>query len=254
MKKLIPTMIVFFFCNVFAAFSRASEIIIDTQDDRIVECTITVPEGEGPFPALIIAPGQGYHRKLPIFTDLAVQAKAASVILFSFDWNYQRASMTPSPGGLREVTDMEAVISYVRKDIRVKQKELFIAGKSFGSVIAHMVFEKDSSLAGLILYTPLIGDEKAGKKYYKKLFKGDRPVSIVVGDRDALCPLNCLYKTLGDGGSIATVYVTGGDHSFNIGDFKDPKYAVANGANVKAANCAAIHRLLLMINANGRLQ
>lgn len=75
----------------FCAFAMAvdySETVIKTVDNRPVKARIYMPAEKTISPAVIIAPGQGYHQGLPIIEGLAGMLARNGMIAVSFDWYF----------------------------------------------------------------------------------------------------------------------------------------------------------------------
>ena len=68
-----------------------------------------MPPGPGPFPALVLAPGQRYHMRLPIAEQLASQLVPRGIAVFRFDWS--------GPG--MEADVLRTMLALVRNDPRV---------------------------------------------------------------------------------------------------------------------------------------
>ena len=82
----------------FAASVETTQV--KTPRGASVNVAINVPDSSvaGKRPAVIIAPGAGYHMDLPIIKDLAEKLAAAGVLAFRFDWNYYATD--PAKGSL----------------------------------------------------------------------------------------------------------------------------------------------------------
>lgn len=198
-----------------------------------------IPAGEGRFPTLVLAPGQGYHRGLPLLAQLGVRARAQGLAVFTFDWAYRAAGGEPSEDLEREAGDLEAVLTWARQHPRVDPDRLFVGGKSLGSMVAYRVFRSQPGLAGLMLWTPVCAtrDGEGAAQRYPGIEDEARPVGVFLGDRDPLCPLPELYDWLDDTSGQVAVQVHAGDHSLNLGRWDDPALA-----RLHAGNRAAAHR------------
>ncbi|MCU0612365.1 MAG: alpha/beta fold hydrolase [Candidatus Eisenbacteria bacterium] len=215
---------------------------ITSGDGRIVECSVFLPAGAGRVPCLVMAPGRGYHKDRPIFTDLAGQASAAGFAVFTFNWHYYSHGQEPSEDLGRELADLRAVVAHARSHPRVDGDRLVIGGKSMGSAIAADVFASDDSLAALILLTPVIPNEEAVAQNYPGLLTEKRPTLVVLGESDeGSCPLKVLYATLAQAVRPVPVVVVGGDHGLNIGSPEDP----ATVPNIAVANAAIVQWMRL---------
>jgi acetyl esterase/lipase len=134
----------------FAASVETTQV--KTPRGASVNVAINVPDSSvaGKRPAVIIAPGAGYHMELPIIKELAEKLVAAGVLAFRFDWNYYAtdpAKGQSSAGLSKELEDMQSVVNLAKADARVDAGQIIIAGKSMGSVVAFNVFIRDRCLA-----------------------------------------------------------------------------------------------------------
>lgn len=214
-----------------AQASTVESATATTIDGRRISVQINVPElADAKAPALVIAPGAGYHMDLPLIKELAEKAASNGVVAYRFNWEY----FTREPRGEAsddlevEIKDMQAVIALARSDARVNPARLLVAGKSLGSLVAYPVFLRDPSLSKLALLTPVCtytpkGGEPAftGDENYPGLSKVERPVFFASSDRDPLCKPAHLERLLG---ARFPFSVVGGDHSWNVvPDFNDPR-------------------------------
>jgi len=218
-----------------------------TADKREVEASFYKNSSDKKSPALLICPGQGYHRNLPLITEMAQMACKAGFNVLAIDWCYFTNKSKPSADLANESADLQAGIDYLLNSALCDTANLYLAGKSFGSVIAYDAFLNNSNLKGLFLFTPLIRDQKSYKECYPDLNKQTRPISFIVGNSDSdNCPLDTLYKAAADFRSNVNLVVVGGDHGLNIGDFRDEKYIPLNNENINNAVCAAVLRLKVL--------
>jgi predicted alpha/beta-hydrolase family hydrolase len=243
----------------FAASVETTEV--KTPRGASVKVAINVPDGpaSGKRPAVLIAPGSGYHMELPIIKELAEKLAATGIIAFRFDWNYystdpQRGQS--SAGLAKELEDMQSVISFVKAEARVDPAQIILAGKSMGSVVAFNAFIRDRSAKAAVLLTPLCSattDESGnpiasprpvGLQNYPTLIDLTKPVVVALGNADAACTLPNLFDWLkASKGNVATV-VVGGDHGLNIvsSNVEDPR----NAANISASVQIVSHWIKLI--------
>lgn len=239
--------------------SLANEIQIETPRGDKLEANLSLPNGQGPFPVLIIAPGQGYHKDLPIPVELSAAALKQNYITLRFNWKYQTDGGSPSVDFKNEIEDLESVITYARSLKNSDQNKILMAGKSLGTVVSYEVFQKDQSLHSLYLLTPICtqywnerGEEvppfPTMEKYYPLLKTEKRPVHITVGDKDRLCELKMLYEFLSQTDRAPTLSIVGGDHGLNLGPWNDPNFHKPNRLNRKVAIDGNIHWMKLNLD------
>lgn len=187
--------------------------------EREVRAVVHVPDVIPPsvVPALVIAPGQGYHMELPLVRELYDRVVSEGWAAARFDWSFhtQRRD-APAPPYAAEVEELQAVIDHVRGLTGVDRSHFYIAGKSLGSGIALERAASDPSIRGVVLLTPPIHSPKPEYKMgtiRPRLEKLRQPSLIVVGERDPLCELGRLYGLLTGLPHAPNLAVVGGDHS-----------------------------------------
>lgn len=178
------------------------------------------PAGEGRFPAVVLAPGQGYHMGLPAMEALSRALMQQGVAVFRFNWSCFSAEPKgqPSDDLSRELQDLQAVLAAARRHARVMPENVSVAGKSLGSVVAWQTLAADAQLRGALLLTPICsrvprGDtppRNATGQNYPPLAQERRPTLWVAGDRDPLCATSVLYRFVGTQAQNARVAVVGG--------------------------------------------
>jgi predicted alpha/beta-hydrolase family hydrolase len=185
--------------------------------------------------AVVLAPGQGYHRELPILRRSAEALASAGFVAVRFDWAYTATKGKPSADASAEREDLEAAIAHARGLPGVTK--VVLGGKSLGSSVAFArALEKSDDLVGLILLTfpihepggrPIEGVERFGELAV--------PTLVVQGDRDPLGSLPALYDVASKTKNPPRLVVVPGDHSFA------EKPDEAKGAeNVEAAARAVV--------------
>lgn len=221
----LRTSFYFLLLNCFAAlFAHAEELTIPSKHAGVVSVLADFPSGDGPFPAIVLAPGQGYHMRLPALTEPAKMLVANGVAVFRFNWAYFTAQPkgNPSDDLAKELQDFQAVLGIVRSHPRVLPNSVMVGGKSLGSVVAWQALEADASFRAGVFLTPICSRVTKGEtvprsvadEYYPGITKEARPILFVSGDRDPLCSSTLLYQFAAKGTSSTRVAVVGGDHSF----------------------------------------
>ena len=90
-------------------------------------------------PCLIIAPGNGYHKDLPIITDLAQQANEAGFITMRFNWTPRDPKLNDSEYNQIRYADILRMVDTMRAVSSADTSNIFISGKSLGSIYAYNV-------------------------------------------------------------------------------------------------------------------
>src|SRR6218665_365978 len=147
-----------------AAPAIAAELSATTTRGTRIEVLGDLPAGRGPFPALVLAPGQGYHKGMPVLDQLARTLVARQVAVYRFDWAYfsRTPRGRPSEGLALELEDMQAVIALARAEPRVAGARIAVGGKSLGSLLAWRALQADPALTAALLLTPVCSRVPAG--------------------------------------------------------------------------------------------
>ena len=161
-----------------------------------------LPPGPGPFPALVFAPGQRYHMRLPIPVQLARHLVLRGIALFRFDWS--------TPGA--EADDFRAMLALVRKEPRVDPRNIWVGGKSLGTVEAWQLLGVEPALCGAVLLTPLCSPPDGEYAPYPGIESEWRPLLLLSGDQDRLCEPAALYRFAASAAGAVRVNVISGGH------------------------------------------
>jgi dienelactone hydrolase len=178
-----------------------------------LEVMVNLPDGQGPFPALVLAPGNRYHMRQPILAESARAAAAAGVAMFRFDWAHrmQGHAGTASQDLDGEAQDMAAVLALATGHAQVDRGLVFVGGKSVRSVVAWRLFAQRPALRGAVLLTPLVSAAD-GARHYPGLQRERRPVLMVAGDADPLCDLETVRRLRAGAARPVTLEVVAGNH------------------------------------------
>ncbi|MFZ6686509.1 dienelactone hydrolase family protein [Undibacterium sp. SXout11W] len=175
------------------------------------------PLGPGPFPAVIIAPGIRYPMDGSIFKELVRIFVEKGLVVARLNWFFyleDPVTGMPSENLQTELAELRALSATLRMDKRVNATQIFVLGKSLGSVIAWRAFCADKDLLGAILLTPLCATEE--EKHYPLLATEARPVLLIAGDNDPHCKLALVNQlAIGLGGKTALKLVAG-NHNLEL--------------------------------------
>lgn len=234
-------------CCSFEAAAITAESTLATPRGAIVELLVDIPDGAGPHAALVLAPGQGYHARLPLMDRLAKDLVIRGVAVVRFNWAYfakDPKTGKPTDDLSTEIEDMQTVLAATKKLPRLDPNRLAVGGKSLGSLVSWQVFRDDASLRAGALLTPVCtnyqsdGKNDATLHNYPKLNANTRPLLLVSGDSDPLCPNRYLYSAAATIASGARVVVPGGNHNFATKEGPDPK--LESDANTDVAVRATV--------------
>ena len=217
----------------------------DSKEGFAQDMSIDVPLGDGPFPCVIICPGRGYHKDLPLIKDLASQAMKAGFVAMRFNWSFFIDGTNPSSDGQKEMGDVERVLQYAKQVPQIDQNRIYLAGKSLGSLYAYAAFQEHPEVKGCLLLTPIIPDSTAGADYYPGLQDEYRKLVFILGSEDIYnCRLNSLYHYLAGSKVPIPVVVLAGGHSFNqAGESKDKTLLEIDEYNLQQAVNASLYWL-----------
>ncbi len=229
----------------FIQTTSADEIRVKTARGIILEAVVDFPDGKGPFPTLVLAPGQAYHLGLPVIAQTAHKLVEQGFAVYRFNWAYytrdQRAGQ-PSDDLAAELQDLLAVVDFARADSRVDRSRLAVGGKSLGSVVAWQALAKDKAIRAGLFLTPVcsqgvlkdVSAEIAAAQNYPGISIEKRPIALVSGDQDPLCSAALLYRFASSAAGLARVAVVGGDHGFGNRSLNGPSADAARDRNVSA--------------------
>ncbi len=129
--------------------------------------TLTLPRGDGPFPAVVLVHGSGpADRDETIgpnkpLRDLAwgLASRGIAVLRYEKRTRYYQKRVAQLVGDsltvdLEAVDDAVAAVSFLRRATRVDSMAVFVAGHSQGALLAPRIAVRSPRLAGLVLLAP----------------------------------------------------------------------------------------------------
>lgn len=223
---------------------------VETPRGVVLDVISDIPEGRGPFPAVVLGPGAAYPMALPALEQPARQLVERGVAVFRFNWAYYTndpQTGRPSKDFVLEVEDMAAVLSKARSDPRIAADKLFVGGKSLGSIVAWKVLQSNKELKGALLLTPICSGVTDGSSApaptgdagYPGVASEIRPLAFILGEQDPLCATPLLYRFAAGTGSRSRVAVVSGDHAFQIPGLAGSAAAEATLRNARLAGLFA---------------
>ena len=246
MRFLNPAFLATLLLMSSAALADSEKTTATTSDGRTVQVQINQPDSlfrHGP--TVVLAPGAGYHMDLPLLKELAESLAQQGYIVFRFNWNYftSEPQGEPSRDGEKEVLDMQAVLALARQDLRVDDARILVAGKSLGSRISYLVYQRAPALKALALLTPVctsMYDDNdnlrpvplpSGEVNYPGLATLGRPVLFATSDSDPNCQLTMLIDFLKPFEGRYPMTIVGGNHSWDVVKGVDDATNARNQAN-----------------------
>ena len=215
--------------------SAADPIRITTPRGAPIAIIAEKPAGKGPFPAVVLASGSGYHMRQPVLAETAAALLAQGVAVYRLDWAYRVAGsdfFKQPKDRLAEIEDLNTALALARKDPDIDKSRIAVAGKSLGSIIAWRVLRNDPDLRGALLLTPVCArpnEPEAAVANYPAIADEKRPLLWLLGDADAACPTATLYRFVADTGAStdASIVVIDGDHGFEAPQYSERNIALA---------------------------
>ena len=176
-----------------------------------LEGILSVPEGVGPFPAVVVCHphplygGDMYNNVVSVVSVALVQA---SIVALRFNFRGVGGSQGEYGGGIGEQEDVEAAISYVATRDKVDAARIGLAGYSAGAGFSMLVGCKDKRVKALAAISPPLA------MFDFECLKGcAKPKILVCGERDDFTPVDRFTEfcqSLSDPKEFATI--AGVDH------------------------------------------
>jgi dienelactone hydrolase len=224
--RLIKRLIMMVLCAGFSTVSLSQSLNVTTPRGDVLQVIADFPAGSGPFPAVILAPGQGYHMALPAMSETARTLVESRIAVFRFNWFYfskDEKNGAPSTNLTAEVEDMTAVLNHVRRDARVAKDKIVVGGKSLGTLVAWQLLQQNKDIKAGFFLTPVCeravnastkGESPAAENY-PALNAETRPLAFIAGEIDPVCKAKSLYRFVADASNNVRVAVIGGNHGFS---------------------------------------
>ncbi len=137
------------------------EVVVGAGTEWDLPGTLTLPQGAGPFPAVVLLHGSGPHdRDESIgpnkpFRDIAegLASRGIAVLRFEKRTRHHAAKMADAPITVREevLDDALAAINLLRKTPGIDPKRVYVLGHSLGALMAPKLATLDPQLAGIIV-------------------------------------------------------------------------------------------------------
>jgi uncharacterized protein len=190
---------------------------VRVDDTHAVTVTVQKPRGfdVARGTTVILGHGAGADMTSPFLRFFADGLRAAGHAAVRFNFPYrEEGKRAPNPRRLLEAT-YRAVLAAVHKS---HAGPIFIGGKSMGSRMATYLAAAGEDVAGLaLLGYPLHPAGKPEKIRHDHFPDLRVPALFLSGDRDPLCDLALLRRSLRSYGGEATLSVVeGGEHSFKV--------------------------------------
>lgn len=125
--------------------------------------TLTLPTGDGPFPAVVLVQGSGPQDQDETigpnkpFKDLAWGLASRGIVVFRYTKRTQKYTVQSSDDPVRltvedeTISDARAAVALVAKQPKVDPKQVFLLGHSLGAYLAPRIATGDAQLAGIVM-------------------------------------------------------------------------------------------------------
>jgi len=154
----------------------------------VLEGILAIPEGAGPFPAVIVChphPLYGGSMDNNVVYNISETSIQASLASFKFNFRGVGRSQGEFGQGIGEREDVEAAISFVSTLKEVDSKRIGLAGYSAGAGFAFPVGFNDDRIKALAAVSPPIPMFD-----FDFLKSCPKPKLLISGSRDDLIPIN----------------------------------------------------------------
>ena len=140
---------------------KTENIVLNEGTKYPLKGILTLPEGEGKFPAVVLVHGSGSSnmdekvQKLTPFKDLAEGLAKQGIASIRYD----KRSFAHGFKMIKElitvkeetIDDAVAAAEFLRRDARIDGSKIFIAGHSMGAMLSPRIDAEGGNFAGLIL-------------------------------------------------------------------------------------------------------
>src|SRR5271155_2127268 len=125
--------------------------------------TLTVPTGDGPFPAVVLVQGSGPQDQDETigpnkpFKDLAWGLASRGIVVFRYTKRTQKYTVQSSDDPMRmtvedeTISDARAAVALLAAQPKVNPKQVFLLGHSLGAYLAPRIATGDSQIAGIAI-------------------------------------------------------------------------------------------------------
>ena len=125
--------------------------------------TLTVPVGNGPFPAVVLVQGSGPEDQDETigpnkpFKDLAWGLASRGIVVFRYTKRTEKYTVQSSDDPIHmtvedeTISDARAAVALMSKQPKVDPKQVFLLGHSLGAYLAPRIATGDAEIAGIVM-------------------------------------------------------------------------------------------------------
>lgn len=191
------------------------------------------------LPAVVLAPGSGYHMRLPVLESLSRALVKQGIVVYRFNWAYfvkDPEKGKQSQDRAAEVEDLTTVLELARRDPAVDKSRVALAGKSLGSLIAWRVLRAQPDVRAALLLTPVCSSTPqktvVPEVNYPGVPQETRKFAWILGDADPSCTPPTLYRLVATNPQPVRINVVGGNHGFEHGPASDKVAAASTSRTI----------------------
>lgn len=190
------------------------------QDLEEVSGVLGIPEWwpTGSRIGVVIAHSQRMDQSDPQLLELHRKLTERKFLALRFNFPFAEAKRkNPDPMPVLERCFRSAV-AFLGRDPTAAPAHVFLGGKNLGALVAAQLATSRIRFDGLFLLGfPLHVQDHPERLRSESLFRIITPMLFVQGDKDRLCELDTLRRTLSRVGAPTTLHVVqGADHSFRV--------------------------------------
>jgi alpha/beta superfamily hydrolase len=170
------------------------------------------PDGEGPFPAVVVAhpfPPMGGTMRNGVVTAIWQALASRGIAALRFNFRGTGQSKGSFNEGVGERDDVRAALEVALTTEGIDVERVGLAGYSFGAMMSVPVALRDERVKCLAMISAPLSEDN-----WKKLDEYRRSHLAVIGENDEMAPMDLLRRQMEKESDFGKYYiVTGGDHS-----------------------------------------
>jgi alpha/beta superfamily hydrolase len=191
-------------------------VTFDTDEGLSLEGELHRPGGPPRAGAVICHPHPRYggSKDHPVLWALRIELNRRGFVVLAFNFRGVMGSQGVPTGGVEEPADVRAAIDRIRTEV---PQPLFVAGWSFGANVALRSAVDDHRIDAVALLALPLADMSLDLPPLPdtgRLARYERPVLLVAGEDDHLCPVPALLGVAGQIRDVRVEVVPGANHFF----------------------------------------
>jgi alpha/beta superfamily hydrolase len=179
--------------------------------DLTLEGEWLMPDGEGPFPAVVVChpfPPHGGSMQSSVVAAIWQALSRNSIAAFRFNFRGVGNSEGSFGEGVAEREDVKAALDFVLSTKGIDTRRIGLAGYSFGAMMSLPIARRDDRVSMLALVSAPLTDSN-----WEHLKKCQKPKLLIAGESDRMVSLELFRKQM-EKSSEHTLYhiIPGADH------------------------------------------